>query len=182
MAKPRAMPQTLDMVTGDNIRRIRDQHRWSRTELAERLSSIIGNEVSAWRLIDLEGARSRTKPPRAVTWPELVALALAFEVPIYDLVIPAHPDAEVVIAAALPDVDTLTRPDGTITTRSIRHVHRSGRREMLDLLFRVPGKSYELEGAFEDIHHLQEGLERTLETLARLTEEAHDAIKENRNA
>lgn len=79
---------SLNETVASNLRHLREKLGLSRPALAEQLTQRTGEPWSQWRVIDLEGARSATVPPRPATWPELVALALELKVKVFDLVLP----------------------------------------------------------------------------------------------
>lgn len=102
MARP---TKTLDQVVADNIKALRtaDGRRWTATELAEKLSAVTGHEYTRFTVADLEGRRERE-----IRWSELVALALIFDVPLWDLVLPPE--------SALVDMRLPTSGDAGLLT------------------------------------------------------------------
>jgi hypothetical protein len=74
--------QTLDQVVARNMIRLREERRWSPTDLAKRLGYKHVNPVSA-----REG-RLKDRGQYQFLWQDIVALCLVFDVPIAELVLP----------------------------------------------------------------------------------------------
>jgi len=200
--KPYTPPRTTDEVVAENLRRLRDERNLTRDALAAQLTENSDDEWSRWKIVDLEGARSKKtkKPPRPATWADLVALALALEVTIFDPVLPDAGDTQVIVShrseteqSKFPDDDSVPEElRGKPKTRTIGYNHRSDRDEMGKLLFGLPGSSltaenleriaaksgYDLDDAVTDIAGMKQGLDRALEALGLITDE-QQASKEN---
>lgn len=73
----------LDQVIAENVRRLREERRLSVAQLAARCG------VHHQTIRDYEGAR-RGGRQRPFLWSELVRLCVAFEVTIFDLVLPVE--------------------------------------------------------------------------------------------
>jgi len=120
-----------------------------------------------------------------VTWKDLVAITIALEVTIFDLVLP-HPDDEAkVVVARTSRTDQIERSDGTTIPRTVAYEHRPRRSELGKLLFGLPGewltpeqleilasrKGFDLADALSDIHNVEEGLQATIAKVNRLIAE-----------
>ena len=196
MNRPDVLTRTIDETVAENLRRTREDRHYTIPELAAKASEISGVEWSKWRIIDLEGARSVKKPPAAAKWSDLVTLALALKVTIYDLVLPANDVRKVIIAQAkqtehgeIPDDAHIPeRLRGHPTTRTVSYQHRADRDELGRLLFLMPGEylteewlkkaatanSLTLADALADIAEVKEGLDRTAEKITQLVQQQED--------
>jgi hypothetical protein len=170
---------TIDGVVAANILRLREEHELSRAALAKRLTETTGSEWTAWRIIDLEGKRSPERPPSPVAWAELVALAVGFDVTIYELVLPA--DRDDFIEVATPSA---TSPGPYGHTLTMSESHDLDVDEYALMLFRIPRNvltserleasakrlGYEQEVADIDRHRadIEASLTELLETFKRL--------------
>ena len=85
MAIPESGLLTLDEVVAVNLRKLRNQARLTRDQLATRIDKKTDESWTKWRILDLEAGRNRS---RKVLWSDLVALARALKVTIFDLVLP----------------------------------------------------------------------------------------------
>lgn len=85
MAIPETGPLTVDEVVALNLRRVRKLSGLTREDLASRIDSKTADSWSIWRIIDLERGRDRS---RKVLWSDVVALARALKVTVFDLVLP----------------------------------------------------------------------------------------------
>jgi hypothetical protein len=162
---------TIDGVVAANILRLREEHGLSRAALAKRLTETTGSEWTTWRIIDLEGKRSPGRPPSPVAWAELVALAVGFDVTIYELVLPA--DRDDFIEVATPSV---TGPGPFGHTLIVSEGHDLDVDRYALMLFRIPRKvltSERLEASAERLGYEQEVAEidrRRADIEASLTE------------
>ena len=76
-------PSTFDRVVALNIKRLRNERRWTAAELAEMLTQVLERRYTRSMMGDMEGRRER-----AVRWSEVVALSVIFDVPLWELVLP----------------------------------------------------------------------------------------------
>ena len=120
---------TINQLIASNIRRIREIDRGlTRQQLAERMTAITGEEVKPHRIIDLEGARSKSREPATAGWGDLTALAIALEVKIYDLVLPPDDQSRVQLSTVSWS-ETVSLPEpirneitGKVTDRTTKTV------------------------------------------------------------
>jgi hypothetical protein len=182
--------KTPDEVVATNLYNLRTDaankgaNSISRRKLADLLDENTGKEWPVQRIIDIEGKRSRTRAPSPAAWSEIVALALALGVNVYDLVLPSE-HQDVITAKSRSKVEVSKLPDGGPKTKTVLYVRHSSRDEYAKLLFGLPGDSLtpnnikrlaaqfniDIGDAMLDIQSMQAGLDRTLETLDRMREE-----------
>jgi len=133
------------------------------------------------RIVRMEGTKEgpSNQKHRSASWDELISLALALEVTLYELVLPEDDEVQVIVAKAskvdpLPDL-----PDGTARSTEWSYAHYSDRDELSHLLFGLPGSSLTVDnlqklaemfhtGATEariDIEQVQDGLEKALASI-----------------
>ena len=190
--------RTPDAVVGANIRRLRELNdpEWSQQALADRLNDIDGERGWKDRIVRMERRKLDPLPDgtllpfdmqkhRSASWPELLSLALVFEVSLYELVLPQDDQTRVTVASASVSEETPSEfPDGRPFPKkhTTRYPHHSDRNELAELLFGLPGNSLtpdniaklsDLYGsgvadARDDIKNVQAGLERALATLEEL--------------
>jgi hypothetical protein len=164
---------TPDEVVADNIRKLRDERDLSRVALARLLSDSIGTDWSRWRIIDLEGARSADQVPRPATWSEIIALAVVFDVTVFDLVLP-NKDAEVVISTHREPFRLGEK------NRSAMFLNNLSRESLAATLFRLPEKYLNVEylkgnggsdlGHILSLYELQRDRKEAADTIKRTTE------------
>lgn len=184
---------TLTETTAYNIRRLREQSRFSRSQLASELTEATGTEWKAARIVDLEGARSTRPGPADVRWPEIVALAAVFGVPMFELVLPPEElngRTLRVVLSSRSDTTIVERERLGPLERRVGSRTLANRDDLAKLLFWLPAELLEtdrLERSAEtypyvrDISQIierletgQERFERALETFARATGDEHD--------
>jgi hypothetical protein len=147
--------QSPDEVVATNIRRLRDSMNLSRVQLARKMSDLTGDEWSSWRLIDLEGARSSDQPPRPSRWHELISLALAFDVTVFELVLPQDADTRTQVSHQSTQV--VLRP-ATGRTSEVGSTMAIDADRYSQVLFRLPFEivtSDSLELARENLEYVR---------------------------
>ena len=130
---------TIDEVVAHNLRSLREGRGLSRPGLAKQLNATSGGGWNEWRIIDLEGARSPNRPPRPITWPEIVALSFTLDVTMFEIVLPSDIESAVEISSRVWDVPTdRPRKDGKESQQTYRHSMGTDRFSMT--LFRLPAE------------------------------------------
>jgi hypothetical protein len=161
--------KTPDRVVSDNIKKLRDDRNLSRSALAGLLSDNTGTEWSRWRIIDLEGARTADQVPRPATWSEIVALAIVFDVTVFDLVLP---DTETAVVVSTHD-EPFRIGAKDRNAKLLTNLSREG---LAATLFRLPEKYLSVEyldaNGGADLGHIL-----SLYELQRDRKEAADTIK-----
>jgi hypothetical protein len=107
-------------VVAKNLRRLRDDREWTREDLVKVLAAAPGPDWSEWRIIDLEGARTG-HPPAAARWSELVALTIAMDVTLWDLVLPVDPSENVRVVEATQEFELRGK---SFSQQSVRDIGR----------------------------------------------------------
>jgi hypothetical protein len=92
---------TIDQVISRNLKKLREDRKWSRRVLAEKLTLASDRTWKLSRIVDLEGGRAR-RPPAPVQWRELVSFCMVFEVPLWSLVL-TEPGSLVITAGGKTD-------------------------------------------------------------------------------
>lgn len=103
---------TVDQVVAANIRKLREARQMTRDDLAQQITDLGGEDVSRWRVIDLEGKRSPDTPPRSATWVELIQLMIVLEVDLPELVLPD--DQAAVAPPAAPHIEITDTETGEL--------------------------------------------------------------------
>jgi hypothetical protein len=182
--------KTPDEIVARNLYCLRtdEEHKGansiSRRRFADRLSEQSGEHWPVQRIIDIEGKRSKRRPPSPATWAELIALAIALQVPVYDLVLPGE-DEDVIVAKA-SDIEVRESADGKKRTKTVSYLHPATRDEFAKLLFVLPASTLtktmlekhaalfdeELAGAMLDIQSVKQGLTQALARLEQAKEDS----------
>lgn len=130
---------TIDEIVARNLRSLREDMELSREGLAKRLNGSGGRRWSAWRIIDLEGARSPDRPPRPITWPEIVAISFALDVTVFEIVLPRDTETAVAVSSRVWDVPhEPPAEDGEDSQQTYRH--SMGADLFSRTLFRIPAE------------------------------------------
>jgi hypothetical protein len=168
-------PPTIDEVVAHNLRKLREGLGLSRARLAKQLNATGGGGWSTWRIIDLEGARSPDRPPRPITWPEIVALSFTLDVTMFEIVLPSDIESAVNISSRVWDVPTDRPPkDGKESPQTYRHSMGTDLFSMT--LFRLPAEllaSDKLEESGERFNY-QQSADEIARDLAKITEQVDD--------
>lgn len=139
-AKDKIPTMSIDDVVAKNLRRLRDDREWTREDLVKVLAAAPGPDWSEWRIIDLEGARTG-HPPAAARWSELVALCMAMDVTLWDLVLPADSSEKVRVVDSVQEFEIRGKP---IAQQSVRDI---GRIQLGEHLSGFPPLLFTEEGA-----------------------------------
>ncbi len=166
---------TIDEIVAHNLRSLREGRGLSRARLAKQLNETGGGGWSTWRIIDLEGARSPNRPPRPITWPEIVALSFTLDVTMFEIVLPSGIESAVEISSRVWDVPTDRPPkDGKESQQTYRHSMGTDLFSMT--LFRLPAEllaSDKLEKSGEHYNY-QRSADEIARDLAKITEQVDD--------
>jgi hypothetical protein len=141
-AKKHTSTVSIDQVVAKNLRRLRDDREWTREDLVKALAPAPGPDWSEWRIIDLEGARTG-HPPAAARWSELVALCMAMDVTLWDLVLPADSSEKVRVVDSVQEFEIRGKPSAQQSVRDI------GRFQLGERLSGLPEIVFTEDGARE---------------------------------
>ncbi len=131
----------VERVLADRIRAFRQEHGWSQ----DALGAAMAREGFGWTRVKVDALENGR---RRVTIPELVGLAVVFDVPVGELLVTAEPWVQVAPSTAITNVALLQVLQGT----------RPG--ELPHLEYRSPRTEVQLE-------RLQRGLVREIKELAK---------------